>query len=87
MLDVARAGREKKGIGKIWRFHNNAGAAEAFSYVLQRAEKVRRVNSCVFGLWLLCLRAKRPRFHTAAVCHHPGSSELPPDVAPSSPTC
>lgn len=41
VLDVARAGRsKKKGIGKIWRFENNASAAEAFSFVLKRADKV-----------------------------------------------
>lgn len=52
VLDVARAGRAKnkrkkrdKGIGNIWQFDTNADAAEAFSFVLKRADKVRRAFS------------------------------------------
>eukprot|EP00903_Cladosiphon_okamuranus_P020297 g18626.t1 len=51
LVDVARAGRAKKkkkakgigiGIGNIWRFETNASAAEAFSFVLKRADQVGR---------------------------------------------
>lgn len=57
VLDVARAGRaktkakakKKKGIGNLWRFESNASAAEAFSFVLKRADKVMRARL----LWLL----------------------------------
>lgn len=49
VLDVVRAGRakktkKKKGIGNMWRFDTNASAAEAFAYVLERADRVRGVS-------------------------------------------
>lgn len=41
LVEVANIGREKKGVGKFWRFDTNVGAAEAYLFVLKWAEKVR----------------------------------------------
>ncbi|CAN0243470.1 unnamed protein product, partial [Ectocarpus sp. 13 AM-2016] len=42
LVEVANIGREKKGIGKFWRFDTNVSAAEAYSFVLKWAEKAGR---------------------------------------------
>ncbi|CAN0405435.1 unnamed protein product, partial [Pylaiella littoralis] len=44
LLEVVNAGREGKGIGKLWRFETNASAAEAFSLVFKRAEEMGRLD-------------------------------------------
>ncbi|CAM9414999.1 unnamed protein product, partial [Scytosiphon promiscuus] len=59
VLEVARIGREKRGIGKIWRFDTNADAAEAFSFVLKRAEKMGR--SDVVGMTIHAVLSDFPR--------------------------